>query len=123
MTARPDVAAILKTLDMQSTIEWYVAAGFELTGRHPAEGAATWCEVHRDGLVLQFLAGDTPWPEPPAMTGTLYVYPPSVQGVYDEIKDRVIPSWGPEVREWGTRELGLRDPNGYFITFTEPADD
>jgi hypothetical protein len=24
-------------------------------------------------------------------------------------------------REWGTRELGLQDPNGYFLTFTEPA--
>jgi hypothetical protein len=31
------------------------------------------------------------------------------------------PEWGPEVREWGMRELGLRDPNGYFVTFTEPA--
>ena len=25
------------------------------------------------------------------------------------------------VREWGTRELGLQDPYGYFLTFTEPA--
>jgi hypothetical protein len=123
MTARPHVVAILKTLDIQSTIEWYLAAGFELTGRHPENGVPTWCEVHRDGLVVQFLTGDTPWPGPPTMTGTLYVHPPSVQGVYDQIKERVIPSWGPEVREWGTRELGLRDPNGYFITFTEPAED
>jgi hypothetical protein len=23
--------------------------------------------------------------------------------------------------EWGTRELGLRDLNGYFLTFTEPG--
>jgi hypothetical protein len=28
---------------------------------------------------------------------------------------------GPENREWGARELGLQDPNGYFLTFTEPA--
>jgi hypothetical protein len=42
--------------------------------------------------------------------------------VYVEIKDRIAPAWGPEAREWGTRQLGLRDPNGYYITFTEPAD-
>ena len=33
----------------------------------------------------------------------------------------VTAAWGPEVREWGARELGFQDPNGYFITFTEPT--
>ena len=59
---------------------------------------------------------------PPAFTGTLYFHPVSVQALYEEIKDRLTPAWGPEVREWGARELGLQDPNGYFLTFTEPAE-
>ncbi len=36
-------------------------------------------------------------------------------------KEHTPPEWGPEVRDWGSRELGLRDPNGYFLTFTEEA--
>lgn len=45
-----------------------------------------------------------------------------MQALYEEIKDHTPPAWGPEVRDWGARELGLRDPNGYFLTFTEDDD-
>lgn len=103
------------------TIEWYREAGFELRGVHPETGDPTWCELSRDGVVLQFLGGETPWPDPPGFTGTLYFYPRSVEALAKEIEGRIEPAWGPEVREWGSRELGLRDPNGYFLTFTEDA--
>ena len=115
------VSAILKTNDVAETIEWYQRVGFELLGIFPESGEPTWCEVSRDGVTLQFLVGDTPWPEPPILTGTLYFYPDSVEGLYEEIREHTQPAWGPEVREWGTRELGLRDPNGYYLTFTETA--
>lgn len=111
--------AILKTLDMGATIEWYTRIGFELRGRFPETGDATWCELTRDGVTLQFLAGDTPWPEAPCFTGTIYIYPRSVTDVHQSIRHHTPIAWGPEVREWGMRELGLRDPNGYFITFAE----
>jgi hypothetical protein len=32
---------------------------------------------------------------------------------------RIEAEWGIEEREWGPKELVLRDPNGYFITFRE----
>ena len=118
---RDRVVAILKADDVSATIEWYTQVGFQVRGRFP-EHEPTWCEVARDGLILQFLSGETPWPGPPTFTGTIYVYPDSVSRVYEEIKDRVTPAWGPEVREWGTRELGLQDPNGYYLTFSEPAE-
>lgn len=75
----------------------------------------------RDGVVLQFLAGETPWEGEPAFTGTLYVHPASVDAVHEQIKGHMDPAWGPGQRDWGARELGLQDPNGYFITFVEPA--
>ncbi|HEX6581631.1 MAG TPA: hypothetical protein VF195_12270 [Actinomycetota bacterium] len=31
------------------------------------------------------------------------------------------PPGDPRFMSWGSRELGLRDPNGYFLTFTEDA--
>ena len=61
---------ILKTLDMAGTIRWYTTAGFKLRDRFPAI-EPQWCEVERDDLVLQFLSGETPWPETPVMTGCL----------------------------------------------------
>lgn len=91
-----------------------------LLDRFP-ETESTWCALARDGVCLQFLGGETPWPDPPTFTGTLYIFPDSFEAVFEEVKDRVEPAWGPEIREWGMRELGFQDPNGYFITFTEPA--
>ena len=115
------VTAILKTTDVAGTIEWYRRVGFEIRGVFPQTGDPTSCEVARDGLILQFLGGETPWPGPATFTGTFYLYPDSVDAVFEQIRDHTPPAWGPEVREWGTRELGLQDPNGYFLTFTEPA--
>jgi hypothetical protein len=115
------VVAILKTMDVAGTIEWYGRVGFEIRGVFPATGDPRWCEVARDGLILQFLGGESPWPGPPTFTGTFYVHPDSVEAVFEQIKDHTPPAWGPEVRDWGSRELGLQDPNGYFLTFTEPA--
>lgn len=116
-----EVTAILKSTDVARTIAWYERAGFELRGAFPASGEPTWCELERDGVVLQFLGGETPWEGAPVFTGTLYVHPASVDAVHEQIAGHIEPAWGPEEREWGTRELGLRDPDGYFITFSEPA--
>jgi hypothetical protein len=63
------VTAILKTTDVAGTLDWYRRMGFEVRGVFPDEGEPTWCEVARNGVVLQFLGGETPWPGPPAFTG------------------------------------------------------
>ena len=94
------VNAILKSIDVPRTIDWYKRLGFEERGRYP-ENDPTWCELARDDVVLQFLGGETPWEGPPSFTGTLYVHPESVNDLYDQMKDRIEPAWGPEVREWG----------------------
>lgn len=116
------VSVMLKTQDMAATLDWYRRAGFVLRGRFPDDGEPSWIEVERDGVVLQFLAGETPWPGSPSLTGTIYFYPESVNEIHEQIRDEIEPAWGPVVREWGMLEMGLQDPNGYFLTFTEPAD-
>jgi hypothetical protein len=120
MSEAAGVSVILKTEDMAATMDWWQRVGFELRGSFP-DDEATWCELARDGLVVQFLAGETPWDGPPALTGCLYVHPASVSTLYDDIKDRVACEHAVEERDWGARELTLQDPNGYFLTFTEPS--
>ena len=123
MTDVTNVCAILKATDMAATVAWYQAAGFELRGCEPDPDAPTWCEVARDGLILQFLGGnETPWEGDPTFTGCFYVHPPKgVDAAHAQITGSIPDEWGVEERPWGARELTLRDPNGYFITFTEPA--
>jgi hypothetical protein len=116
------VSAILKTEDVPSTIEWYRRVGFRLEGSSPRPANPRGASSPATAWSCSSSGGETPWPDPPTFTGTLYFYPESLDALHEEIREHTQPAWGPEVREWGSRELGLRDPNGYFLTFTEPAE-
>ena len=118
----PKAAAILKVSDLDRTIAWYEAAGFELHARTDGDDAR-WCELGRDSLRLQFVAGDTPWPGAPGMAGCFYVHVDDVSGAFDALRDPVEFEWGIEDRAWGAREVVLRDPDGYFVTLCQSTAD
>lgn len=108
-----DVVAILGCTDPEATVGWYRAAGFEVRQIGPLLH-----EVTRGDLILHFLGGATPWPGPPALTGCFYVHVPDVDAVAAQVSGTIEAEWGVEDRDWGARELVLRDPDGYHITFT-----
>ena len=95
--------------DIRRTEDWYRNVGVVLRAHHPEE-APTWCELERDGTVLQLLSGETPLIGAPSFTGCFYVHCSDVDAVYEQIRDRVEIEWGVEERDWGARELVLRDP-------------
>jgi catechol 2,3-dioxygenase-like lactoylglutathione lyase family enzyme len=108
--------------NMAETLAFYRKLGFELTGCHPDEDRPTWVEVARDRVVLQFHT-EPPCgtPNEPICSGTFYFYPEDVVVLADELRGKVEFAWGPEVMEYGMREFGIQDPNGYYLAFTEPA--
>lgn len=108
--------------DMSESLAFYRKFGFEVTGCHPDQERPTWAEVNRDGVVLQFHT-DPPHgtPREPICTGTFYFYPEDVRALAAEFCENVNFAWGPEVMDYGMREFGVRDPNGYYLAFTEPA--
>jgi catechol 2,3-dioxygenase-like lactoylglutathione lyase family enzyme len=110
--------AIVKVTSMRESLRWYRAVGFEAP-----EGGPTWAEVRHGAFVLQLLSGDTPWDGEPRFTGSFYVHTPSVRGVLDALPAGIAAEWGVEERPWGACELTLQDPDGYFITFTQPGPD
>lgn len=106
--------------DMHETLAFYRRLGFALSGSHPDEATATWAEVTRDRISLQFHSEATAGtPGEPAMSGTLYVYPDDVMRLADEWRGTVDFAWGPEKMPYGQLEFGIRDPNGYFLAFAE----
>ncbi len=115
------VPALLVT-DMGQTLAFYRQLGFELTGCHPDPVRPTWAEVSRAGATFQFHT-EPPHgtPTTPVCSGTFYLFPGSVVALAAELRGKVDFAWGPEVMEYGTREFAVRDPNGYYIAFTEPA--
>lgn len=108
--------AILKAADIAATADWYERAGFEVGSRD-----AEFCEVHRGGLTLQFIGGETPWPDAPGLTGSFYVHVPDLDAVADELRDKVGAGRDVEDDESGSRALVITDPDGYLITFAARA--
>jgi catechol 2,3-dioxygenase-like lactoylglutathione lyase family enzyme len=92
------IVPALLVADMGQTLAFYRQLGFELTGCHPDPVRPTWAEVSRAGATFQFHA-EPPHgtPTAPVCSGTFYLFPGSFGA------------------------LAVRDPNGYYIAFTEPA--
>ena len=107
---------------MPETLAFYRGLGFELQGCYPNQAAASWAEVRRDSVVLQFHT-EPPHgtPPEPVCSGTFYIFPESVSRLAEELQGKVSFAWGPEVMDYGMREFAVQDPNGYFIAFAEPA--
>ncbi len=108
--------------DLEVTLAFYERLGFARTGVFPDDGPPTWGEVTRDGISLQFYS-DPPHgtPTEPICSGTLYVNANDVLALAEELRGYAPFAWGPEVMDYGMREFAVKDPNGYFLAFTEPA--
>ena len=117
------VVPSLLARDVRETIDFYQdVLGFTLTGKWPDEVDPKWVELSRDDVALQFFAeAPVGIPKEPIMSGTLYLYPSDVRELAKEWENRVKFAWGPEVMDYGMREFGIRDCNGYYLAFTEPA--
>ena len=109
--------------DMTETLAFYQdKLGFRQTGRYPEDGTPVWAEVTRDGVVLQFYS-DPPrgTPATPSLSGTLCFFPDSVAELAEAWRDVVAFQWGPEAMDYGQREFGIKDCNGYVLAFAEPV--
>ncbi len=107
---------------LPETLAFYRKLGFEVSGYHPDRQNATCAEVGRDGVSLQVHTEPSRGtPQQPVCSGTFYLYPNDVGAIAEELRGMVEFAWGPEVMDYGMNEFGVRDPNGYYLAFTEPA--
>jgi hypothetical protein len=108
------VPALLST-DLARTEEFYVRLGFTA---EPVDGGRQGFE--RDGYFLFFFT-EPPHgtPATPAMSGTIYFFPDSVDELAEEWRGTVEFLWGPELMPYGLYEFGIADPDGYVLAFAE----
>ena len=109
--------------DMRRSLDFYLdVLGFTQTGYYPIESDPLRTEVRRDDVAIVLLADPARGPlGTPSFTGALYVFPDGVDRIADELRGKVPFVWGPEDRDYGIRELAIRDPDGYTLIFAEPA--
>ena len=121
--------------DMQRTVDWYQAIGFELAGSHGENGEMDWASVTCGETEIMFV------PAKGETRGTsLWIRTTRLDDLYEHLKRRQLawaaatlagmPTDAPAIRFtgdlrtmfYGQREFSLRDPNGVELFFYQPLE-
>ena len=123
MTDIPDRSPLIPSLkvpDVETAVAFYAGIlGFEPTGRWEAAGELVWAEMTRGKARLWFFRDAQDPLDKPALTGFLYIFVDDVDAEAARLKDKVKTVWGPEDMEYGLREFGFEDLNGYRLVFAK----
>jgi uncharacterized glyoxalase superfamily protein PhnB len=113
---------VLRVLDIPRSVAFYRdVIGFAERSTYTDEVGTPSVILGWGPVELLVSTGD-PLGGPPAFTGTLYLRVAGVAELYERVKDRVELVWPLEVMPYGTREFGIRDPDGYVIAFAQEVD-
>jgi uncharacterized glyoxalase superfamily protein PhnB len=108
---------VLQVGDLERAVRFYESLGFRAALREEGDEGGH-CILRWGGVELMLATGAHLGPGP-AFSGTLYFNGPGVQELYARVKDLGTLVWPLTVMDYGTREFGLRDPDGYVIAFAE----
>jgi uncharacterized glyoxalase superfamily protein PhnB len=110
----------LRMMNWGRTRRFYVdGLGFTVDWEHRFEpDYPVFAQVTRDGLSL-FLTEHTGDCE---VGGAAYLVVDDVDALFGEIRTRGIAVQPPEDTPWGTREMGVKDPDGNSLRFANPAE-
>ena len=109
-----ELTPMLQSADLARAEAWYRdVLGFRCPGR--ADG---WRRLERDGVALMFMSNDHLGA--PAATATQYIRVDDALGLWETLRGKVEPEWGPEEMPYCMLEFAVRDPDGYLLSFGQP---
>lgn len=124
------ISAFLNVHDIDASYAFYEALGFQEVDRHETDaGQLHFVDLELDGAILglgSIESNDDPsfqaWVSGTLGAGVvLYVTVDDVDAVYDRAVDAgATIEHGPEDRPYG-RVFTLNDPDGYVVSFLDPA--
>ncbi|RKR83476.1 putative enzyme related to lactoylglutathione lyase [Mucilaginibacter gracilis] len=114
---------MLETQDMEATIYFYTEVlGFNLRSYNAKWG---WASFNFDEVNMMFTIPNEHRNMPkPIMSGSLYFNPDDVDKVWEHVKEHCLICYPIENFDYGMREFGIYDNNGYLLQFGQiVADD
>ncbi len=121
MTRILAIMPVLKVTDLGRSIAWYTSVlGFQAEGRSAQDGGGENCFL-RAGETELLLTTGAHLGGSPVFTGTLYFRVVGVDALFARVGSRPEIVWPLERQEYGTREFGVRDPDGYLLAFAETS--
>ena len=113
------VMPVLKVVDFEGSLGFYEGIlGCALVWRSRDErGETAMLELGASSLMLT--TGRHLGEGKPNFTGTLYFEMTGVTELWDLVKCKAPVAWPLAEMDYGTREFGIRDPEGYTLAFSE----
>ena len=119
MTRFLKVMPVLRVADLQKAVDWYsYILGFQVVWRAPMDGGGENCMLQAGAIELMLSTGEH-LGGTPTLTGTLYFNVIGVEELFARISKQVEVVWPLEDQEYGTRDFGVRDSDGYLLAFAE----
>jgi catechol 2,3-dioxygenase-like lactoylglutathione lyase family enzyme len=113
------VVPMIHVVDVRATASWYESIGFDLVESYGNGGDGLSFAIMAFGATqVMFNAGGRASTQR-RRDVDLYVYTQHVDELHQRLKDGVTVIDGPHDTFYGMREVIIRDPNGFWITFAE----
>lgn len=110
------ITPMLGTLNLRRTIKFYKEnLNFECCGMYPNEDDPCWASLWNGDVEIAFSSHDKKL----SMTGTIYLYVENVDEIWKRLKDKVEIVYPLKEFDYGMREFGIRDCNGYILNIGE----
>jgi uncharacterized glyoxalase superfamily protein PhnB len=111
-----DLTPMLYSTDLDGTMKWYTDfLEFRCNSYNKEVG---WLNLSHGKLSLMFCAPNAHIPfEKPVCTGSFYFNTQDVDILWDRLKEKVNVCYPIEDFDYGMREFGIYDNNGYLLQF------
>jgi uncharacterized glyoxalase superfamily protein PhnB len=112
---------MLYTQQFDETIHFYTEIlGFTVGERNDDWG---WANLYKDKVEIMLARPNAHEPfEKPVFTGSFYFNTTDINAAWERLKDRCRICYPLETFEWGMREFGIYDNNGYILQFGQQVE-
>jgi uncharacterized glyoxalase superfamily protein PhnB len=117
------IVPVLKVANMQRAVAFYTEVlGFTVCWQAANDGGGENCML-ASGATNMLLSTGSHLGDRPQFTGTLYFNMVGVREFFEQIKHKVEIAWPLETMDYGQREFGIKDCDGYTLAFAEARED
>lgn len=119
----------LETTDLPATLRFYTEVlGFTCQSVYPNAEEPCWANLRAGAAEIMYCLrneqrAEFKAAEKPLLTGSLYFNVADVEALWQQLKDRATVEYPLETFDYGMREFGIRDCNGYLLQFGQEVAD
>lgn len=110
------LAPTLGTLNLKKTIKFYQEyLGFECLGMYPDAENPCWVSLMNGDVEISFNTNHKKL----SLSGSIYLFVEDIEEVWERLQNKVEIVYPLEDFNYGMREFGIRDCNGYVLNIGE----